>query len=181
MRLESEYSGPVYTVNLNKLLRDAANPASAQKKEIKVGDGKVYRLGDRVINLKNTEVAVNGDIGTVTAVSDDSLTVTMDCGTVIPYDKKKASSSLDLAYAVTVHKAQGGEFDAVIMPFADRQNFMLTRKLVYTAITRAKHEFIGVGCKNLLMQSASNVPPPTRPRDLLIPRIKGLSKKQSAA
>lgn len=183
MRVESEYSGPVYTANLNKLLRDAANPASAQKKEIKVGDGKVYRLGDRVINLKNTEVAVNGDIGTVTAVSDDSLTVTMDCGTVIPYDKKKVSSSLDLAYAVTVHKAQGGEFDAVIMPFAERQNFMLTRKLVYTAITRAKHEFIGVGCKNLLMQSATNVPPPTRPRDLLIPRIKGLykNKKQSAA
>ena len=78
---------------------------------------------------------------------------------------------LDFAYAVTVHKAQGGEFDCILMPFAPGQEFMLTRKLVYTAITRARKEFVGIGGWTQFVGSAGRIQATTERKDFLGVRI----------
>ena len=172
MRKATDKTGDVCTDKMNAILRDAINPAGRRKPELKVGD-KVYRIGDRVINLKNSEFVVNGDIGTVMEISrnDGTMTVKMDCGTVVEYDTTKAAKMLDFAYAVTVHKAQGGEFDCILMPFAPGQEFMLTRKLVYTAITRARKEFVGIGGWTQFVGSAGRIQATTERKDFLGVRI----------
>ena len=172
MRKATDKTGDVCTDKMNAILRDAINPAGRRKPELKVGD-KVYRIGDRVINLKNSEFVVNGDIGTVMEISrnDGTMTVKMDCGTVVEYDTTKAAKMLDFAYAVTVHKAQGGEFDCILMPIAPGQEFMLTRKLVYTAITRARKEFVGIGGWTQFVGSAGRIQATTERKDFLGVRI----------
>jgi len=172
MRKATDKTGDICTDKMNAILRDAINPAGRRKPELKVGD-KVYRIGDRVINLKNSEFVVNGDIGTVMEISrnDGTMTVKMDCGTVVEYDTTKAAKMLDFAYAVTVHKAQGGEFDCILMPFAPGQEFMLTRKLVYTAITRARKEFVGIGGWTQFVGSAGRIQATTERKDFLGVRI----------
>lgn len=172
MRKATDKTGDICTDKMNAILRDAINPAGRRKPELKVGD-KVYRIGDRVINLKNSEFVVNGDIGTVMEISrnDGTMTVKMDCGTVVEYDTTKAAKTLDFAYAVTVHKAQGGEFDCILMPFAPGQEFMLTRKLVYTAITRARKEFVGIGGWTQFVGSAGRIQATTERKDFLGVRI----------
>lgn len=172
MRKATDKTGDICTDKMNAILRDAINPAGRRKPELKVGD-KVYRIGDRVINLKNSEFVVNGDIGTVMEISrnDGTMTVNMDCGTVVEYDTTKAAKMLDFAYAVTVHKAQGGEFDCILMPFAPGQEFMLTRKLVYTAITRARKEFVGIGGWTQFVGSAGRIQATTERKDFLGVRI----------
>lgn len=172
MRKATDKTGDICTDKMNAILRDAINPAGRRKPELKVGD-KVYRIGDRVINLKNSEFVVNGDIGTVMEISrnDGTMTVKMDCGTAVEYDTTKAAKMLDFAYAVTVHKAQGGEFDCILMPFAPGQEFMLTRKLVYTAITRARKEFVGIGGWTQFVGSAGRIQATTERKDFLGVRI----------
>ena len=172
MRKATDKTGDICTDKMNAILRDAINPAGRRKPELKVGD-KVYRIGDRVINLKNSEFVVNGDIGTVMEISrnDGTMTLKMDCGTVVEYDTTKAAKMLDFAYAVTVHKAQGGEFDCILMPFAPGQEFMLTRKLVYTAITRARKEFVGIGGWTQFVGSAGRIQATTERKDFLGVRI----------
>lgn len=172
MRKATDKTSDICTDKMNAILRDAINPAGRRKPELKVGD-KVYRIGDRVINLKNSEFVVNGDIGTVMEISrnDGTMTVNMDCGTVVEYDTTKAAKMLDFAYAVTVHKAQGGEFDCILMPFAPGQEFMLTRKLVYTAITRARKEFVGIGGSTQFVGSAGRIQATTERKDFLGVRI----------
>lgn len=172
MRKATDKTSDICTDKMNAILRDAINPAGRRKPELKVGD-KVYRIGDRVINLKNSEFVVNGDIGTVMEISrnDGTMTVKMDCGTVVEYDTTKAAKMLDFAYAVTVHKAQGGEFDCILMPFAPGQEFMLTRKLVYTAITRARKEFVGIGGWTQFVGSAGRIQATTERKDFLGVRI----------
>lgn len=172
MRKATDKTSDICTDKMNAILRDAINPAGRRKPELKVGD-KVYRIGDRVINLKNSEFVVNGDIGTVMEISrnDGTMTVNMDCGTVVEYDTTKAAKMLDFAYAVTVHKAQGGEFDCILMPFAPGQEFMLTRKLVYTAITRARKEFVGIGGWTQFVGSAGRIQATTERKDFLGVRI----------
>lgn len=172
MRKATDKTSDICTDKMNAILRDAINPAGRRKPELKVGD-KVYRIGDRVINLKNSEFVVNGDIGTVMEISrnDGTMTVKMDCGTAVEYDTTKAAKMLDFAYAVTVHKAQGGEFDCILMPFAPGQEFMLTRKLVYTAITRARKEFVGIGGWTQFVGSAGRIQATTERKDFLGVRI----------
>lgn len=172
MRKATDKTVDICTDKMNAILRDAINPAGRRKPELKVGD-KVYRIGDRVINLKNSEFVVNGDIGTVMEISrnDGTMTVKMDCGTAVEYDTTKAAKMLDFAYAVTVHKAQGGEFDCILMPFAPGQEFMLTRKLVYTAITRARKEFVGIGGWTQFVGSAGRIQATTERKDFLGVRI----------
>lgn len=172
MRKATDKTGDICTDKMNAILRDAINPAGRRKPELKVGD-KVYRISDRVINLKNSEFVVNGDIGTVMEISrnDGTMTVKMDCGTVVEYDTTKAAKMLDFAYAVTVHKAQGSEFDCILMPFAPGQEFMLTRKLVYTAITRARKEFVGIGGWTQFVGSAGRIQATTERKDFLGVRI----------
>ncbi len=114
--------------------------------------GRRFCVGDRVMQTRNDydRNVFNGDIGTVAELDDSALTVDFD-GAAKQY-KRYDVRSLSLAYAMTIHKSQGGEFPAVIVPVL-RENRMLNRNLLYTAITRAKSLCILVGHLDAIMRA----------------------------
>ena len=144
--------------NLNAVLQDALNPASPDKEEHMTARC-VFRTGDKVMQIRNnyqmeweridgSEKGVgvfNGDVGFVMDIDNRSqkMTVIYDDKTV-KYDFMLLDE-LELAYAVTVHKSQGSEFDVVVMPVFETHRLLMTRNLLYTAITRAKSLVVLVG------------------------------------
>lgn len=178
-RKESDRTGAICTDNLNQMLRSAANPASEGKKEMKIGE-RIFRVGDRVINTKNATDCVNGDIGTIASITADgeSMTVEFDGGFEVIFDKKRVSKAIELSYAVTVHKSQGGEYDCILMPFVESQSFVLTKALIYTAVTRARKEFIGIGKLELMQTASTRTCKNNGPKDLLVKRIASMLKKR---
>ena len=146
--------------NLNMVLRDLVNPASKDKPEITV-KSKVYRMGDKLMQLKNTDLLANGDCGYITNISKDDdgdVVVTIDFGDgrIIPL-YAQALEDMDFAYATTIHKAQGTEFKSVICNFQKSQYVMLKRPLLYTGITRAKEQVIIVGEKRAVEIAIKNL------------------------
>lgn len=155
--------------SLNKLLQERLNPPSPYKAEKDSGK-YTFRVGDKVMQNKNnyslewTKIGsdesgtgvFNGDVGFVTDIStyNKNLTVTYD-DKVVVYDFL-GLDELELAYAITVHKSQGSEFDVVIMPMFDTHRLLMTRNLLYTAITRAKKLVILVGKEDILKQYIDN-------------------------
>lgn len=137
---------------LNPRLREWVNPKSPDKPEVSHGK-RLFRLGDKVMQTRNVEDVSNGDIGTITAITqeDSDLLVTVDFGDgrVKKYDSSQLEL-LDLAYATTVHKSQGAEYDSVIVSIQNAHAVMLNRPLLYTAITRAKKRVILVGERKTL-------------------------------
>lgn len=158
--------------NLNKRLQQAINPASFYKKEIVHGD-TIFRFGDKVMHINNnynlewikddgefieTGAGVfNGDIGTITMINSDSreLEVLFEDGRLAKYTYTDLSQ-LVLSYAITIHKSQGSEFDAVIIPMVSGTPYILTRNLLYTAVTRAKKLVVLVGSKENLARMVKN-------------------------
>lgn len=132
---------------LNELLREKINPPDPSKPEISLGL-RTFRCGDKVMQVKNHEDVSNGDIGYITGIyrSGDDTTVVVDFGDdrVKEYDSGELDM-LELGYACTIHKSQGGEFKSVIINLQSAHFIMLTRPLVYTAITRGKEKVIIVG------------------------------------
>lgn len=132
---------------LNELLREKINPPDPSKPEISLGL-RTFRCGDKVMQVKNHEDVSNGDIGYITRIyrSGDDTTVVVDFGDdrVKEYDSGELDM-LELGYACTIHKSQGGEFKSVIINLQSAHFIMLTRPLVYTAITRGKEKVIIVG------------------------------------
>lgn len=136
--------------SLNPILQDIVN-----KDGVKIS-GTTFRIGDRVMQIKNnyfipvhrkdeTSMGVfNGDVGTITAAGEDEIEVTFDDGWIATY-KKNALSALELAYAQTVHKAQGSEYPVVIYACGKEHFFNLKRSLFYTAETRAQKTFHMIG------------------------------------
>jgi exodeoxyribonuclease V alpha subunit len=132
--------GPAGTVALNEALQTALNPTGPSL----VRGKTTFRAGDKVMQLRNDydRNVWNGDVGVVVSVDveDESLVVQFDPGDAareIPYD----GSSLDelaLAYACTIHKSQGSEYPAVVIPLLTSHFVMLSKNLVYTAVTRGK-------------------------------------------
>ncbi len=116
---------------------------------------RVFRVGDRVMQTRNDHErgVFNGDIGVVTEVSDEpqGLTVEID-GIAIRYDHKQAGA-LQLAYAVSIHKSQGSEFPAVVIPLLSEHHVMLRRNLLYTAVTRARQLCVVVGDPRAITQA----------------------------
>ncbi len=114
--------------------------------------GQVYRLGDKVMQTHNNydKEVYNGDIGWISDLDliEHSLTVEFD-GRMVAYDWSEADQLL-LAYAVSVHKAQGSEFPAVVIPLLTTHYLMLQRNLLYTAITRARQLCVLVGSKRAI-------------------------------
>ena len=137
---------------LNPRLREWVNPKSPDKPEVSHGK-RLFRLGDKVMQTRNVEDVSNGDIGTITAITntDEGPLVTVDFGDgrAVEYDSSKLEL-LDLAYATTIHKSQGAEYDSVIISIQSAHAVMLTRPLLYTAITRAKKRVILVGERKAL-------------------------------
>ena len=155
------------TYNLNRMLQSALNPQDTAKAEITVA-GTVFREGDKVMQTRNNyniewtssdsegTGIFNGDIGMLRKI--DMRTRTVD----IMFDDRKAVfpfeslQELELAYAVTVHKSQGNEFDVVVMPVAGVPPRLAYRNLLYTGVTRAKKMLVLVGSKRQVCAMAAN-------------------------
>ena len=160
--------GKIGTQEINKLLQESINPKESFKREINI-NGNILRMGDKVMQNKNNynipwtkdngengEGVFNGDIGILTSVTNNppSLQVTFD-DRVAVYDAESAAD-LELAYAVTVHKSQGNEFNAVIIPLYNNPPQLVYRNLLYTAVTRAKKLLIIIGSSNTLHRMVEN-------------------------
>ena len=137
---------------LNELLREMVNPPEAGKQEVTCGKRK-FRTGDKVMQIKNFEDVNNGDIGYIRSIFKfgDEATVVIDFGDgrTKEYDSSELDM-IDLGYASTIHKSQGSEYKSVIINLQCAHHIMLTRPLVYTAITRGKERAIIVGERRAL-------------------------------
>ena len=151
--------GSLGTVSLNKMIQESANPAQKGKGQLSVGE-RIFRVGDRVIHRRNNyDLNVfNGDIGTIREIDTEELTLSVSFfpdGRVVEYTRD-AIPELDLAYAITIHKSQGSEFEAVIIPVLTQHFKMLFRNLIYTGLTRAKKLAVLVGTRKALAMSVKN-------------------------
>ncbi len=145
--------GSLGTANLNKVIQEAANPPAAGKHQLQVGE-KIFREGDRVIHRRNNyDLNVfNGDIGMILHIDNENLTAVIAFfpdGREVEY-RKEDVMELDLAYAITIHKSQGSEFKAVIIPVLTQHFKMLYRNLIYTGLTRARKLSVFVGTRKAL-------------------------------
>ena len=137
---------------LNEVLRDSVNPKASYKIEAVCGK-KLFRQGDKVMQTRNHDDVSNGDIGTITGITktanDVCVHVDFGDGRVKEYDSADLEM-LDLGYATTIHKSRGSEYRSVIINLQCAHSLMLTRPLVYTAITRGKDRVIIVGERKAL-------------------------------
>ncbi len=160
--------GEVGTGEVNRRLQELLNPPDKTKTEVTV-EGTTLRVGDKVMhNRNNYDIPwlrddgdagcgiFNGDIGVLESVNlrDDNIMVRYE-DRVATYTKQDAQD-LELAYAITVHKSQGSEFDAVVMPIFRNNPHLCYRNLLYTAVTRAKKLLIMVGSRETLQQMVDN-------------------------
>lgn len=143
---------------LNDVLQGALNPASAGKPELRVGPLRL-RLGDKVMQTRNNydKAIFNGDVGRIIAVDEEDGTVTVrfpqpEGPQTVAYGTADADE-LTLAYCITVHKSQGSEYPAVIMPLTTQHYVMLQRNLLYTAVTRARRIVVIVGSRRALQMA----------------------------
>lgn len=146
--------GECGAVHLNQVLQEAMNPSRIFLRR----GGTQYRLKDKVMQIRNDydKEVFNGDIGTITKVDmeERELTVLFDNREVV-YDVTELEE-LSLAYAVTIHKAQGSEYPIVVMPFTMSHFVMLQRNLLYTGVTRAKKILVLVGEKKAVYYAIKN-------------------------
>lgn len=160
--------GETGTVNLNKRLQAALNPPSESKKEKLFGEA-VFRVGDRVIQTKNNYDTIwktkggvsgagvyNGDIGTITQIDPITETLTVDFEDKLATYSFEMLNELEHAWALTVHKSQGSEYRAVVLALSGDVQMLLTRGVLYTAVTRAKELLIMVGDDNIAHRMIDN-------------------------
>lgn len=159
--------GATGTVNLNRLLQAALNPKDESKSEF-VSMGRIFRTGDKVMQTKNNYDVewksaddsgtgiFNGDIGILREVSLTDLTVTIDFDGRVAVLPAESLTDLELGYAITVHKSQGSEFKAVILPVVGIMPNLAYRNLLYTAVTRARDLLITVGTESEIRRMTEN-------------------------
>jgi len=170
--------------NLNKVLQDVFNPPSDKLDEKKYGD-VIYRCNDKVMQIKNNynidwkmklsngtyskgKGVFNGDMGFIEEVNNEEQTMTVEFedGKMVEYSFTNMDE-LSLAYAVTIHKSQGSEYDVVILPLLNSNPLLFTRNLLYTAVTRAKKLVVIIGDEKTIDKMIDN--------DLIYNRYSGLS------
>ncbi|MBR4452077.1 MAG: ATP-dependent RecD-like DNA helicase [Clostridia bacterium] len=159
--------GETGTVNINKMLQAVINPAAPSKKEHTFGT-RVFRTGDKLMQTKNNydiewesgdktgQGVFNGDIGILEKIDEDEMILCVrfdDRLAKIPFE---FSSDMDFAYAVTIHKSQGNEFPAVIIPVTGINMYLQYRNLLYTAVTRAREIIILVGTAETVKAMVDN-------------------------
>ena len=135
--------------NLNKSIQAIRNPPS-EKKEICYGN-HIFRVGDRIMQIKNNDYASNGETGRIVSIEPDenediAIEIAFSSGKTVFYGVDDMDI-IDLGYATTVHKSQGSEYKTVIMAMLNSHFIMLKRNLLYTAVTRAKDKVVIVGNK----------------------------------
>lgn len=151
--------GDLGTIKVNSLIQNLVNPHEASKGEIKIKE-RVFREGDKVIQTKNNyDLGVfNGDIGRIIFVSSQTSEITVRFSEEREVDYKRSDIfELELAYAISIHKSQGSEFDCVILPIMSQYYRMLFRNLMYTGLTRAKKMAVFVGQRKALEIAVNNV------------------------
>ena len=151
--------GSLGTLNLNHMIQESANPPQRGKSQPQLGE-RIFRVGDRVIHRRNNYVlgVFNGDIGVIQKIDSEELTCVVSFfpdQRLIEY-KRDDISELDLSYAITIHKSQGSEFGAVIIPTLTQHLKMLFRNLIYTGLTRAKKLAVLVGTRKALAMAVKN-------------------------
>ena len=155
------YKGDCGINEINSKIQDLVNPLKDENEQIK-HYGQVFRENDKVIQLVNRaeKGIMNGDVGYIHSFIYKDLKI---IGLRIAFDQNIIEYSIEeledlsLAYAISVHKAQGGEFDIVIMPISSKHFVMLKRKLIYTAITRAKKILILIGDVQIMQQGIRKI------------------------
>lgn len=166
--LSPSKKGELGTVELNKQLQAVLNPKAEDKSEITIGS-KTFRVGDKVMQIKNNydirwfkengntgEGIFNGDIGIITTIDKRSKTIKISFYDKVATYTVDYATDLDFAYAVTVHKSQGNEFDAVVIPMFPGAPQLYYRNLLYTAVTRAKKTLILVGTAQTVEYMVNN-------------------------
>ncbi len=159
--------GEAGTINLNKILQNELNP---EKKSLTVGD-TVFRMGDKVMQISNNyqvewkrthlfyeesgKGVFNGDIGHVKDITGNELTVEFEDGKIVKYDSGNMDE-LMLAYAISIHKSQGSEFNVCVIAITPGSYKIMTRNLIYTAVTRAKKMAVIVGDRKVLYKMVKN-------------------------
>ncbi|AVZ73136.1 ATP-dependent RecD-like DNA helicase [Streptomyces lunaelactis] len=156
------HRGPAGAGTLNGLLQQAITPARPDVPEKRLG-GRVFRVGDKVTQIRNNyekgkNGVFNGTVGVVTSLQldDQRLTVLTDEDEEVPYDFDELDE-LAHAYAVTIHRSQGSEYPAVVIPVTTGAWMMLQRNLLYTAVTRAKKLVVLVGSRKAIGQAVRTV------------------------
>lgn len=163
--------GELGTLELNRCLQEVINPKTPHKEELLVGE-KIFRKEDRVMQIRNNYSksyknlegqeglgVFNGDFGIISEVdpSDRTLEVLFDEERRVKYSYKELDE-LSLSYSITIHKSQGSEFPVIIIPVGPGPYMLLTRNLIYTAITRAKNIVVLVGDPKYLYYMIHNNP-----------------------
>ncbi len=152
------YKSPCGIDAINKALQEIFNPKSVTKKEIMIGD-TLYREGDKVIQLLNMpdENVYNGDIGFIKQIKNGKkkeIYINFD-GNLVRYTPA-SFQKFKSAWAISVHKSQGSEFDVVVLPVVGLYRNMLYRKLFYTGVTRAKKTLVLIGEKQAIQKAIQN-------------------------
>jgi exodeoxyribonuclease V alpha subunit len=166
--------GALGVENLNRKLQERLNPASFEKNERMYGD-TIFREGDKVMQVKNNYQTTweirsrnglllesgtgvfNGDIGTVRRVDNVNalMEVEFDDNRTVIYQSQDMDE-LELAYAITIHKSQGSEYPAVIIPLVGGPDVLLNRNLLYTAVTRAQKCVLLIGSSEVVSRMIAN-------------------------
>ena len=144
------------TAELNSRLQEMLNPG--EKESLRSGD-RLFKLGDKVMQTSNNYdlQTFNGDQGIIARIDSKKkkFTVLFDGDRPVEYGFEDADQ-LTLSYAITVHKSQGCEFPAVVLPILSQHSIMLQRNLLYTAVTRAKSLLVLIGGKRAILTAAAN-------------------------
>ncbi len=168
--------GELGTKTLNKLIQDKINPEDTKKNEKKFGD-IIFREGDKIMQTKNNydiewykenlqkengieygSGVFNGEMGIITQINsyEGTITINFEDGKMANYAYSDLEQ-LEHAYAITVHKSQGSEFETVIMPILNAAQMLLTRNVLYTGMTRAKKKLIIMGNEGIIEYMINNV------------------------
>ncbi len=160
--------GPAGTINLNRLLQNALNPPAKEKREIHWGE-RTFRTGDRIMQTRNDYDVIwekqdgsagagmfNGDVGKIVQIDESGEILELDFDGRHAVYTLEQLSEIDLAYAQTVHKAQGSEYRAVVFAAMPAASSLMVRGVLYTALTRAKELLITVGDDSAVRSMAAN-------------------------
>lgn len=166
-------SGYLCKNRVNAAIQAIVNPKTDDKLCVEIGK-QLFMAGDRIIQRKNTEQVINGDLGTIQSIaqleSDVAVEIYFDSkGETLVYNNEDMKD-IELAYAITVHSSQGCEFPCCIIPVSMTYGVMLTKPLYYTGITRAKKKLVMIGDEKALKYALQNFRKQTR-KSLLGPRI----------
>jgi len=171
--LSPMHRGKVGVAYLNEQLQQHLNPPSLGKAEKRFG-GKLFRVGDKVMQIRNNyeKDVFNGDSGRIAAIDPEEQTVMVafDDDRLVGYDFSELDELVH-AYAISVHKAQGAEYPAVVIPILTQHYLLLQRNLIYTAVTRARKLVVLVGTKRALAIAIKN--------NKIAARYSGLKRKLS--